>query len=324
VLPADLRAAASAVVPEQALDLERAATEFVRAAADEALEPAQALLDADDATEGERVFAATVAVVASRRLHRPDDARRALLALGDRHDALPLVWHLRSLVSMLVGTDEAVRDAVETAEVAYAGLPEHPGVVHTLAWALVESAERDGADPADPRYERALPIVDEAIDLLRAAPPEDRRLMYRGRFFHTRARIRRRRGDAAGARADLQRAIAAEDRQAPDYFLRIADYTIEQSLLTADRTLRQLEDAIDAGTRRLEAAELGTVGAVGFVAATIGLIQVTVAEVTGHVFWQSIVIVAAFGVVLFGAVAAGTAALRRARRPAPLRRQTTA
>jgi hypothetical protein len=235
-----------------------------------------------------------------------------LLALGDHFDAVPLVWHLRSLVSMLVGTDESVREAVETAEAAYGRLGEHPGVVHTLAWALVESAERDGAPADDPRYDRASAVVTEAIDLLRGVAPDDR-VMYRGRFFHTRARIRRRRGDAAGARSDLQLAIAAEQRDEPDYFLRIADYVIEQSLLGADRTMRDLAASIDAGTKRLEAAELGTVGAVGFVAATIGLVQVSVTQLGDRPFWESIVLVTAFGVILFGAVAAGVAALRRAR-----------
>lgn len=124
---------------------------------------------------------------------RMDEARASLRAAVERHPGSPDAWYALGMVEYQARDDSAARDAFEHALDCAPGQP-------VLLRALAE------AEVALERHARALPLFEKVL----ASAPDtpDPMLMLRV------AQCRRRTGDAIGALAAIDTAIAADPQQA--------------------------------------------------------------------------------------------------------------
>ncbi len=264
--------------------------------------------------------------IAYRRDRDRASAQRLERIADGKFDSISLFWHLKAL-NLSGGSLEQLRMGLELEEQAYSELGTS-GAAHAVACFLLEIVEYDGSvgDDEKAMLGRSLDLVNEGIDL---------RPNY-AKFFATRGRIKRRLADYSGAHRDFVRAIDLEPRSSVDSAERIRDYKLELALTAGDRKIGGLFDEVDAAheltkssvgattieieslrsemestSRRLRDAEVRVVSAVAFVATAIGLLQVSVSSLSARPLGEAILLVAGFGVVLFGAVAFGTWNLRR-------------
>lgn len=233
------------------------------------------------------------------------------------------------------GSVGELRRGLAAAERAVTALPGTPGPLHTCAVFLADLVSAGGSDNPEADLQRAMQLVDEAID----------KSWGRARFFHTRARLLRMRGDFDAAHAEIVKAIDQEDPDVVDFQERIAVYLIEKSTIEAERAIRQvyltnsrdLRQAFDERVRQIQGTQTRLIEAVAFIAAALAIVQATMQETMAHAerrrsVWEVVLLIGTLGVVLFGAVLLTAYLLRRvdrtgerdddggeARRPARLR-----
>ncbi|MBT0774226.1 hypothetical protein KIH74_35105 [Kineosporia sp. J2-2] len=132
----------------------------------------------------------------------------------------------RSLIRALVSAQKAVNL-----------LPRQAGVLHQYAEIVATLAE-SREDLAGPYVNRAMELVDEAINLSAATIPH---------FFATRATLFMALGNTESARRDIDRAIEEEPRRGADYARRISRYEATRLLIL----IRQRELDVDKRHSRL-------------------------------------------------------------------------
>jgi hypothetical protein len=269
----------------------------------------------DGETEKFRFLCVAVAFNGYRRERRFNLARAVLDSVEALHGQIPLFAHFRAMSVQGQGTD-GLRNGLEWADRARHLLPDNPGVTHTSAVLIADLADSGGLQDEDNvEISRGLEFAKEAI---RAFPDH-------GRFYHTRARLRRLSRDYDGARSDLARAIDMESREDVDSRERIATYVIERSLVDSDQAIRRMitraeakSDALTTRTEELQRSLAGSqiqiVEVIGFVAAVMGLVLLTGTAFAGRDLSESLTLLAGLALVLFSAVAIGSWMLRRSSR----------
>jgi tetratricopeptide (TPR) repeat protein len=140
-------------------------------------------------------------------------------------------------MSYLGGDLLSLQTGLRDARRALEQLPDHAGVLHSVADFIVEVE----ALAPDQRGEKTLR---EAVDLVERAIAQYPK---RARFYYTRGRLRRLLSDYPGALDDLGRAIQLE--RGFDSQLRIAVYHAERNLVQSDRTF----DEFLANSRQAQA-----------------------------------------------------------------------
>jgi tetratricopeptide (TPR) repeat protein len=269
--------------------------------------------------EGERFrfLATAIAFNGYRRDRQFSRARSLLESISPIYGGIPLLAHFQAMAMQGSGI-EGLRRGVTWAEQAHRLLPDNPGATHTNAVAIADLCDAGGiSDPAAERreLEGALLLVDDAI---RVFPN-------RARFYHTRARIRRRLRDYDSARSDLDRAIEIEPRTDLDSRERIATYLIERSLVDSDRAVRAMIDEAQATSlkltsqtellrRDLAESQIKVVEVIGFVGAVLGLVIATGSTFGSRPMPEALLLLAGMAVILLSAVAVGSWILQRALR----------
>lgn len=268
----------------------------------------------EEEREGFRFLCVAIALNGYRRERHASRARALIDSVESIYGDIPLFLHFRAM-SMQGSAIDDLRIGLAWAEAAHRLLPANAGITHTCAVFIADLADVGALlDPDERRVElsRGLSLAEEAI---RAFPK-------RGRFYHTRARLRRLEHDYTGARADLARAIDMEPRDDIDSRERIATYLIERSLVDSDQAVRGLIDEAQAATaelvtqtdslrRNLAESQIQIVEVIGFVAAVLGLVLMTANAFEGRPVAEAIALLAGMAIVLFGAVALGSWMLRR-------------
>jgi hypothetical protein len=269
----------------------------------------------------------TMGAIACRRRTDRTSAKGLFGGVGREFEDIPLFKHLHAL-SYEGGRLADLRQGLQLEREAYQALKPHGGAAHAIATFIVQIVEQS-EHPSDERDEllrEALERVEEAIG---------RRRDY-AKFYFTKGRIHRQRGEWKDAREALTEAVERENRGSVDAPDRLRDYRLELSLVAVDQTMRRLneeakeatkaaaeraeqadadvkmlEKEVDKAVMRLEGAQVSVITAVAFVASAIGLVQVTVRGFGARPFYEAIALVAVFAVVLFGATAVGARLLRR-------------
>jgi tetratricopeptide (TPR) repeat protein len=313
-------AAAEYLDSDKAEDYEVAATS-IAVAIEGVPDLARRALDRPDLTPDTRFLLFTVAAICCRRASDRAAARSWFAQADGDVRARPLFRHLEAL-TYEGGTPRELRRGLGLEKEAYARLRPHAGGAHAIASFLLQIAVNDD----DIAQQDEIPLLREALDYI--AEALETRPRY-AKFFYTRGRIFRRLADYAAAREALLQAIEMEPRDAVDAAERVRDYRLELALVAIDqstarvhqdamqtigelkRDVAALEERTSATIDRLKDAEVGVVTAVAFVAAAIALVQVTLGNLGDRPFAEVVGLVAAFGIILFGAVALGSAMIRR-------------
>lgn len=228
-------------------------------------------------------------------------------AVGKEFEDISLFKHFLAL-ALDGGKQRELRRGLKLERKFLEEMAPHAGASHLVARFILQLRECGDRAIGDDALDEALDTVDEAIEL---------RPGY-AKFFATRAAVYRQLGQFRDARNDFLDAIRLEDRDSVDARERIGDYKRELAVIDVFRTLGSvehkvvdLEDRSRLTVERLRNAELSVVTAVAFLAAALALVQITLVNAADRSVAESIAIVGAFGVVLFGAVALGSWLLRR-------------
>lgn len=190
--------------------------------------------------------------------------------------------HLQAMALQGRGGPEDLAEALRLSERAAAQLPDHPGVLHSLA-SISLAALEDGV-----AVDRAatLALAGDAVRRAIAAAPRY------AKFHATQARWRLASGDLAGARSAALRAIDLEDSSHVDYHLRLSEYNLLLSRINLEQSQRALatqvaearaESAAIQAELRGYMAETQTryLELLGFFAAIIGLVLAGIEISTG-------------------------------------------
>lgn len=314
-----LTAAARELDPGRPERYELAATTFA-VAIDGAVDLARDALGRDDLQSEARFLFFAIGAIRCRRASDRAASREWFEVADAAVRREPLFKHLEAL-TYDGGNLRELRRGVELERDAHRALRPFAGGAHGIATFLFQIAESDGV----PREEEEA-LLSEALDYVGEAL--DTRPRY-AKFHYTRGRILRRLGQYGEARDALLQAIELESRDSVDANERVRDYRLELALIAVDQSTRrvdteskkrledvdrkldELEERTTTTVDRLKDAEVGVVTAVAFVASAIALVQVTVGNLGNRPFLEVIAILAAFGAILFGAVAVGSAIIRR-------------
>jgi hypothetical protein len=290
--------------------------DFEREATDLAVEVpgliglAEKVLRNDDGEPALRFLCVAIAFNGRRRERHPDAARGVLDHAAAEFGGVPLFGHFQAM-ALEDGPVADLRRGLELAWAAHAQLPDNAGIDHTCAVFIADLASNDDFPDPGPELRHGLELVNEAIE----------RYHDKGRFYHTRARLKRLLHDYDGARVDIARAIDLE-RQGDDAPERRVVYLIERSMIDADRHIAHLASVAEESNARLtadtdklkatlEASQIQAIEVIGFVTAILGLVMATLGEIRGQSPQDALIVLAGVAVLLFGAVFFGSWMLRR-------------
>jgi tetratricopeptide (TPR) repeat protein len=227
--------------------------------------------------------------------------------MSDEFAGVPLFKHFLAL-SLDEGKKRELRRGLDLERKVLPETAPHAGAAHLIARFILKLRDCDDPTIGDPELREALDAVGEAIEL---------RPGY-AKFYATRAAVYRQLGRFDEATEDLLDAIRLEDRNAIDVQDRIGDYKHELLSVEVHRNLGSIGDKVTAlegrtqrTVERLRNAELSVITAVAFVAGILSLVQITLTNINGRSVWASVLIVASFAVILFGAIGFGAWLLRR-------------
>ena len=260
-----------------------------------------------------RFLCMAIAFNGLRRERHPRRAREVLDWVSAEFGEVPLFGHFRAM-SLQDGTVMEMRQGLELAEKAHRRLPDNAGIDHTCAVFIADLASNEAFDDPIPELKRGVELVTRAIDSYGK----------RGRFFHTRARLKRLLHDYDGARVDIAQAIDLE-REGEDAPERRAQYLIERSMIDADRYFTRLAGEAEAANARLtkdtarlqssiESSQIQTIEVIGFITAILGLVLATMGEIRSQSPQDALTVIAGVAVLLFGIVLLGSWLLRRGMR----------
>ena len=225
-------------------ELELATIRACRALVGETVDPIVQALDvllASGQLDERRAFISFMA--AATLLRRRMDHEAALLFANTwqaEFARFPAYWHLRAM-AYLGGDLLSLQTGLRDARRALAQLPEHAGVLHSVADFNIEIAAFAPDRLSQNSLTDAVSLVERAIALY----PN------RARFYYTRGRARRLLRDFAVALDDLGRAIQLE--RGFDSQLRIAVYHAERTLVQSDRTFAEFLARSQQAQSELEA-----------------------------------------------------------------------
>lgn len=271
---------------------------------------AEDLLRRHDDDPAMRFLCLSIAFNGLRRERHFTRARLLLDMVAAEFDGVPLLLHYQAM-SLQDGSVADMSQGLEYAERAHVRLPDSPGIAHTCAVFIAELVSNDAFPNPGPELERGIALVNEAIE----RHP-------RGRFFHTRARLRRLQQDYDRARIDIAKAIDLEDPKDSDSRERVASYLIERAMIDADRSLARIaksakesNDQLATETKRLktalEGSQIQTIEVIGFVTAILGLVLATMGEIKAQSPTDALTVLSGVAVLLFSAVFLGSWMLRR-------------
>jgi tetratricopeptide (TPR) repeat protein len=268
-----------------------------------------------------RFLCLAVAFNGLRRAYQADEARGILERATTEFGNVPLFGHFLAM-ALDGGSAADMRKGLAVAEKAHRELPDNAGAAHTCAVLIADLASREDLANKAEELDRALKLVDEAIALEST----------KGRFYHTRARIKRLLADYDGANSDIAKALELE-RDSNDAAERRGVYLIERAMIEADRHIssfakeardsakRLTEESHTANTelkretkelrKTLEASQIQAIEVIGFVTAILGLVMATLGEIKGQSPQDALTVLAGVAVLLFGAVFFGSWMLRR-------------
>lgn len=145
-----------------------------------------------------------------------------------------IAQHLLSIAQRDSGKRKDLLSSIELAETALESVPRHPGVLNTLAGALLRLAQDEGTEKetSQRRLKEAREAVEEAIELESSY----------AKFYATKADILSALGDYENALGEITKAIDKEDRHASDYPLRITDYLTRKLKIELSRSIKTVTD----------------------------------------------------------------------------------
>lgn len=275
---------------------------------------AEEVLRHDDGQPALRFLCVSLVFNWLRREHHLSRARVMLDQVAAEFDDVPLFLHYRAM-ALEEGSTSDMRRGLELAEEAHLRLPDNAGIAHTCAVFIADLASNDAFADPKPELHRGIALVNEAID----------KFGRRGRFYHTRARLRRLQQEYDRARIDIARAIDLEDRAGDDSKERLATYLIERSMIDADQSIARLaksaqesNDRLTAATEKLksslDASQIQAIEVISFVAAILGLVLATMGEIKSQSPTDALTVLSGVAILLFGAVFLGSWLLRRGMR----------
>ena len=302
-----VRSATPVLNRRRADEYETSATQLAVARKDTAARGMRTLGRLPEADSEIRFLVFAMGAIACRRAQDKRLGDDLFELTSDEFADVPLFKHFLAL-SLDEGKRRELRRGLELERKVLPETAPHAGAAHLIARFILKLRDCDDPTIGDAELREALEAVGEAIEL---------RPGY-AKFYATRAAVYRQLGRFDEATEDLLDAIRLEDRTAIDAQERIGDYKHELLTVEVHRNLGSISDKVAAlegrtqGTvERLRNAELSVITAVAFVAGILSLVQITLTNINGRSVGGSILIVASFAVILFGAVGFGAWLLRR-------------
>ena len=256
-------------------------------------------------------------MAAATILRRRQDHEAALLLANSwqaEFARIPAYWHLRAM-AYLGGDLLSLQTGLRDARRALDQLPDHAGVLHSVADFIVEIDALAPDRRSEDSLREAVALVERAIALY----PD------RARFYYTRGRLRRMLRDYPGALDDLGRAIQLE--RGFDSQLRIAVYHAERNLIQSDRTFDEFLARSKQAQAELEAKHAASLDSrvsdlrsemtvkmtetVAFVTGFVSLVLTTSNLAAGRPLPDAVGLMGAEAVILFALAFVGAWRLRR-------------
>jgi hypothetical protein len=228
----------------------------------------------DDATVAEQVRFNAFYCLQARAWRRKDYSRHR--ANTDLYQATfgehPMFFYMQAEYYASLDDPINLDAALRFAELAVERLPAVPGVLHLAAEVIADHADRQ------PVPDRDLLLTADRHVRQAVAISENRY----PRYHATLARLCTLRGDYAGARASIARAIDSEDSADPEYALRIGEYQLVRSRIQYVQETEQLRRNQTEATSELRRIRGQILEIMGLLAAVIALITTAANVASGQ------------------------------------------
>lgn len=200
----------------------------------------------DDSSEGlhPRFAALYIVAIHLRRFKSYTEFAQLLDKHGSEFTDQPLFAHLAGLLYAGRGGVGDLRQAIDLSRRAAKELPVHSGALHAFAF-NVACALEEGMDLES----ELLPEAQRALSVAVGFEPNY------AKFYCTRGRLMSLRGDYAGARASIERAMDLEDEHKSDYAIRLGEYQHHLARVFMAELRGTLAGEFEAARAQIDAAK---------------------------------------------------------------------